>query len=60
MQEKDDDQNLDNSEVSSEHVHGSTELHQMKTRIKKIIFVVMIRRMIRIKTMIGTCMTQRS
>jgi hypothetical protein len=43
-----------------EHVHGSVGLHNLKTRIKKIIFMMMIRRMIRIKTMIGTWMTQRS
>jgi hypothetical protein len=43
-----------------EHVHGSVDLHHLKTRIKKIIFMMMIRRMIRIKTMIGTWMAQRS
>jgi hypothetical protein len=29
------------------HVHGSTDLHHLKTRIKKIIFMMMIRMMIR-------------
>jgi hypothetical protein len=43
-----------------EHIHGSAGLHHLKTRIKKIIFMTMITRMIRIKTMIGTGMTQRS
>jgi hypothetical protein len=39
------------------HVHGSTDVHHLKTRIKKIIFMMMIRMMIRMKTMIGTWMT---
>jgi hypothetical protein len=43
-----------------EHVHGSVDLHHLKTRIKKIIFMMMIRMMIRVKTMIGTWMTWRS
>jgi hypothetical protein len=42
------------------HVHGSTDVHHLKTRIKKIIFMMMIRMMIRMKTMIGTWMTWRS
>jgi hypothetical protein len=43
-----------------EHVYGSAGLYHLKTTIKKIIFVATIRRMIRIKTTIGTWMTQRS
>jgi hypothetical protein len=42
------------------HVHGSADLHNLKTRIKKIIFMITIRRMTKIKTMIGTWMAQRS
>jgi hypothetical protein len=43
-----------------EHVHGSAGSHHLKTRIKKIIFMTTIRRMIRIKMMIGTWITGRS
>jgi hypothetical protein len=43
-----------------EHIHGSADLHNLKTRIKKIIFTMMIRRMFRIRTMIGTWMIWRS
>jgi hypothetical protein len=43
-----------------EHVHGFMNLHHLKSRIKKIIFMMMIIMMIRVKTMIGTWMTWRS
>jgi hypothetical protein len=39
------------------HAHGSVGSHHLKTRIQKIIFMRTIRRMIMIKTMIGTWMT---
>jgi hypothetical protein len=40
-----------------EHVHGSMGSHHLKTRIKKIIFMVTNRRMIRSLMMIGTGIT---
>jgi hypothetical protein len=43
-----------------EHVNGFVGSHHLKTRIQKIIFMIMIRRMIRIKKMIGTRINGRS
>jgi hypothetical protein len=42
-----------------EHVHGSTGSHHLKTRIKKIIFIMTNRRMIKSLTMIRTWTTER-